>query len=162
MAPTISKMIGRSRPPPKKSFFAPRDPSQLQHEPGSQPRGRRQGTRRNYNQMQNGGGDVLPTPEDARSASTTAAFAAAGNLGDDTIIVDAPPGHEDFFSDDEEMKDIPEPAFESTSLSDAEKLEAIKRWNLNRQKHERKKRTKSSFVSQFHLFCGLVTGNIYI
>lgn len=160
MAPTISKMIGRHHPPPKKSFFVPRDPSQLQPEPESQPRERRQGTRRNYDQMQNGGGDVRLTPEDARSASTKAAFAAAGNVGEDTIVVDAPPGHDEFFSDDEGMKDIPEPAFETTSLSDAEKLEAIKRWNLNRQKHERKKRTKSSFVSQFHPSCGLVTCNL--
>lgn len=97
MAPTVSKMIGRGHPPPKKSFFVPRGPSQLQPaEPESQPRERRPGTRRNYDQMQKGGGDVLLTPKDARSASTEAAFAAAGN-SEDTIVVDAPPGHEDFF-----------------------------------------------------------------
>lgn len=76
----------QTSPSSKEILFVPRDPSQLQPEPESQARERRPGTRRNYDQMQNGGGDVLLTPEDARSTSTKAAFAAAGSLGEDNIM----------------------------------------------------------------------------
>ena len=85
------------------------------------------------------------TPAKARAAQTKAALAAAGTRSN-TIIVNAPPGHDGFDSEEEEEEDLPEPTYADTPMTDAEKLNAVKRWSLNRKKHEKKKRSKLSFV----------------
>ena len=105
--------------------------------------------------MHNGGGkpveatiDVPSTPlilAEARAAQTKAALAAAGTRSN-TIIVNAPPGHNSFNSEEEEEENLPKPTYADTPMTDAEKLNAVKRWSLNRKKHEKKKRSKLSFV----------------
>ena len=105
--------------------------------------------------MHNGGGkpieatiNIPSTPltlAEARAARTKAALAAAGTRSN-TIIVDAPPGHDGFNSEEEEEEDLPEPTYADTPMTDAEKLNAVKRWSLNRKKHKKKKRLKLSFV----------------
>ena len=92
--------------------------------------------------------DVPPTsltPAKARAAQTKAALTAAGTRSN-TIIVNAPPGYNNFNSEEEEEEDLPKPTYADTSIIDAEKLNAIKRWSLNRKKHKKKKRSKLSFI----------------
>jgi hypothetical protein len=45
------------------------------------------------------------------------------------------------------MEDLPAPSFTDTNMTEAEKLDATKRWAIHRAKHEKKKRQKNSFVS---------------
>jgi hypothetical protein len=44
------------------------------------------------------------------------------------------------------MLDIPQPTFTNITMTEEQKMEAIKKWIQNRQKHEKKKREKSSHV----------------
>jgi len=106
--------------------------------------------------MHNGGGSAIEpaiavplTPTEARTARTIAALAAAGVKGgaDDTIMVDAPPGHDNFNSKEEKKEDLPIPTYLDLSLTNEEKLAAVEQWSFNRKKHKKKKRAKSSFVS---------------
>lgn len=64
----------------------------------------------------------------------------------DTIVVDVPPGHDDYPSEDEAMAvDIPE-EFNNSEWSTARRDGAISMWRKNRKKLERKAREKSSHV----------------
>jgi len=92
--------------------------------------------------MQNGGGEGAPAPDNTASVDEEE---------EDTIIVDAPPpGHTDYPSDDDMADgdaDLPAPTFNDKTMSEQKKLDAVKRWSTDREKHEKKKRTKTSFVS---------------
>ena len=105
--------------------------------------------------MHNGGGkpveatiNIPPTSltlAEARAAQTKAALAAAGTRSN-TIIVNAPPEHNNFNSEKEKEEDLPKSTYADISIIDAEKLNAVKRWSLNRKKHKKKKRSKLSFI----------------
>jgi hypothetical protein len=87
------------------------------------------------------------TPESAASAGLSNAI--PGDLEGDTIICEAPPGHEDWDSeDDADMEDIPSPTFNNTPMTETEKAEATERWTIHRNKHEKRKRQKNSYVSR--------------
>ena len=62
----------------------------------------------------------------ARAAQTKAALAAAGTRFN-TIIVNAPPGHNGFNSEKEKEEDLPKPTYANTPITDAKKLNAVKR-----------------------------------
>ena len=57
----------------------------------------------------------------------------------------ASPGDPDYDSD-HEIIDTPQPTFANTQMTEAEKIEAIKKWAINKEKHTRKKRDKASHV----------------
>jgi hypothetical protein len=101
--------------------------------------------------MANGGGIDLPSSANDFEASPLPSISNTSSASSsippaDTIVVDVPPGHEDYPSDDE-VEDLPTPIFAGQNMTDEEKIEACKRWSIDRAKHERKKREKSSFVS---------------
>ena len=122
-------------------------PSNLFFVPASQ-RPQRSRPARDYNHMENGGGVDLPSINSSANSAASAAGSSSPDSLEDTIIVDdtAPPGHDDCPSDDE-MEDLPAPSFTDTNMTEAEKLDATKRWAIHRAKHEKKKRQKNSFVS---------------
>jgi len=144
MAPVQSKI---SALPTLNLFFVP-----------SSQRPQRSRPARDYNHMENGGGIDPPSANSSANSSTNsstnsaASISAAGSPSpdglEDTIVVDdtAPPGHDDCPSDDE-IENLPAPSFADTTMTDAEKLDATKRWAAHRTKHEKKKRQKNSFVS---------------
>lgn len=69
----------------------------------------------------------------------------------DTIVVDVPPGHDDYPSEDEALEvDIPE-EFRNSEWSMARRDGAISTWRKNRKKLERKAREKSSHVCTLDL-----------
>src|SRR5208282_5830874 len=108
MAPSQSKIT--LTPPPSNQFFVP-----------ASQRPRRDRPVRNYNHMENGGGiDISPassSPSPSMSSTTTI---ESSITPDDTIVVDdVPPGHDDYPSDDE-MEDLPVPAFEDTIMMNME------------------------------------------
>lgn len=130
-----------SRPaPPVSSFFS----------------NRRNAPRPDYAHMQNGGGEdpapvagssstVSAVPaRNSKRVATAAAFLAAAST-EDTIMVDAPPGHVDFDSEDE-MEETIAPTFVQEDLTNDQRAELVMRWSENKAKHERKKRMKSSHV----------------
>jgi hypothetical protein len=101
--------------------------------------------------MANGGGIDPPSSANDFEAFSSPSISNTSSASSftppsDTIVVDAPPGHEDYPSDDE-AEDLPTPTFARQNMTDEEKIEACKRWSTDRAKHERKKRAKSSFVS---------------
>jgi hypothetical protein len=102
-----------------------------------------------YNQMDSHGVDSPATPATpASAASAGLSNAIPGDLEGDTIICEAPPGHEDWDSeDDADMEDIPSPTFNNTPMTETEKAEATGRWTIHRNKHEKRKRQKNSYVS---------------
>jgi hypothetical protein len=80
-----------------------------------------------------------------RNTSTPTPFIASITLeDDDTIVVDPKSLMED--DKDDEIPDIPTPTFEDTTLTEEEKLAAITKWKIHRQKYEHKPRDKTSHV----------------
>lgn len=62
-----------------------------------------------------------------------------------TIIVDVPIGHEDYPSDDEDrLEEINKPEFAGLTLE--QRKIAVQTWFRSREKHEERKRNKSSHV----------------
>ena len=61
----------------------------------------------------------------ARAAQTKAALAAAGTRFN-TIIVNAPPGHNNFNSKKEKEENLPKSTYADTPIIDTKKLNAIK------------------------------------
>jgi hypothetical protein len=128
-----------SRTPSQNSFFTPRPqrPNRIFHD---------------YHHMDSHGVDSPATPATpttpASAASAGLSNAIPGDLEGDTIICEAPPGHEDWDSeDDTDMEDIPSPTFNNTPMTETEKAEATGRWTIHRNKHEKRKRQKNSYVS---------------
>jgi hypothetical protein len=137
MAPVQSKI---SALPTLNLFFVP-----------SSQRPQRSRPARDYNHMENRGGIDPPSANSSTNsaASTSAAGSPSPDGLEDTIVVDdtAPPGHDDCPSDDE-IENLPAPSFADTTMTDAEKLDATKRWAAHRTKHEKKKRQKNSFCQR--------------
>ena len=61
---------------------------------------------------------------------------------------------------DNEMPDINTPTFNNTRLTDKEKLQAIHKWRIYREKHERKPRDKTSHV-YFYMQKRLLAGCLF-
>src|SRR6266487_3898729 len=109
MAPTQSKIA--PPPPPLNQFFIP-----------ASQRPRRDRPVRDYNHMENGGGiDVSPASGFPSPSLSSTTVVESSSTPDDTIVVDdVPPGHDDYPSDDE-MEDLPVPAFEDITMTNTEK-----------------------------------------
>ena len=112
MAPIVSKIAFKSpntSPPSAASFFTAREP-------------RKTAIRRDYNYMQNGGEESVLTSDKIPSINK--------EENRDTIIVEVPPGHTDYPSNnniaDEDIK-LLAPIFNNTTMLEQEKLEAVKR-----------------------------------
>ena len=128
MPSVLSKPAGISKAHPKASFFAPR-------------LGLRPYAPLDYTNIQRN--EVNPqNPPRASVTGTTSTFTT--DLDGDTIMV-ASPGDPDYDSD-HEIIDTPQPTFANTQMTEAEKIEAIKKWAINKEKHTRKKRDKASHV----------------
>src|SRR6266487_4893380 len=56
---------------------------------------------------------------------------------------------------------VPEPEFVNTRMIEDEKIEAIKKWALSREKIEKRKRDKSSHV-YWYIHCELRPGVFYL
>src|SRR6266536_3330154 len=135
MAPTTSKS---TKSHPKPQFFAlrPRE------------RNRRNVAPQDYTTIERH--EVNPSnPPRASMTSTTSTLPTTLNtnndLSSDIIVCD--PGNLEYESD-EEMPDapLPRPTFTNIIMTEVEKMEAIKKWVLNRERHERKKKEKTSHV----------------
>jgi hypothetical protein len=72
----------------------------------------------------------------------------------------AQPGDADYDSDTE-MEEPTPPAFANTTLTEAEKVEAVKKWITHKEKHTRKKRDKGSFV-YFYMKRETLRGSLYV
>lgn len=74
----------------------------------------------------------------------------ASNTDEDTIIVEAPPGADDYDSGDGgDFEDILEPEFPGLTLE--QRKSAVQAWFAGRKTHEAKRRSKGSYVSKFSL-----------
>lgn len=106
------------------------------------PRARRDLVRQDYNCIQRR--EVEPANPQRDASTPTHSTASSTTEDKDTIVIDpkAPRGDDD----DDEMPDVPTPTFENTTLSEEEKLEAVNKWKVHREKHERKPREKTSHV----------------
>jgi hypothetical protein len=117
MPPILSKPAKVSKLPPRAQFFAPQSNlCNLDH--------------RDYTNIQR----QEVNPQNPPRASTN-----------DNAITTALPSTPDYNSD-HEMADSPAPTFANTILTEAEKIEAIKKWAANKAKHTKKKRDKNSHV----------------
>ncbi len=77
--------------------------------------------------------------------SSTTVIESSSTLDNTIVVDDVPPGHNDYPSDDE-IEDLPVPAFEDITMTNTEKQDALKKWSIHRQKHEKKKRQKNAFI----------------
>ena len=125
MAPTQLKITKSSA---GASFFAPRN--------------RRNIAARNYANIERNEINPQNPPRPAAAAATPS---SSESLQGDTIKVQFPPGHAEYDSD-EDTTDTPPPDLSITTMTEAEKMEAIKKWLTNKEKHTKKKRDKSSHV----------------
>jgi len=134
MAPAFSKT---ANPRPKAQFFEPRTTT----------RNRRNVAHRDYANIErnevNPSNPPRPTAVSTTPASSYTSLDATQDLEGDTIICD--PANANYDSD-EDMIDAPQPTFSNIVLSAEEKAEAIKKWATHKERHERKKRDKSSHV----------------
>ena len=74
-----------------------------------------------------------------------------------------PPGSDQYQDSDDEdtiVVDVPEPEFPNTRMTEGQKIEAIKKWALGREKIEKRKRDKSSHV-YWYMHCELRPGVFY-
>ena len=140
MPPLIQARVTKSKPPP--SFFAPR--------------ARRDLIRQDYNSIQRR--EVVPANPERDPSTPTSSTASTTLEDDDTIVVDPKAPMED--DEDDEMPDVPTPTFEDTTLTEEEKLAAITKWKIHRQKHERKPRDKTSHV-YFYMRKRLLPGCLF-
>jgi hypothetical protein len=140
MPPLIQARITKSKPP--SSFFSPRV--------------RRDLTRQDYNSIQRR--EVVPANPARDPFISTSSTTSTILEDDDTIVVDPRAPMED--DEDDEMPDVPTPTFEDTTLTEEEKLAAITKWKIHRQKHERKPRDKTSHV-YFYMRKRLLPGCLF-
>ena len=74
--------------------------------------------------MENGGG-IKPLAANIALTNHRPTSTNTPNIDRDTVIVDAPPSHEDFNSNDK-LEDLLALTFANTNLTDAEKKENLK------------------------------------
>jgi hypothetical protein len=130
MAPSPSKISKTSSSTSARAtFFAPRN--------------RRNVVARNYANIQRN--EVNPQNPPRPSTAATDVQNDDSLPADDTIEVQYPPGHANYDSD-EDTTETTAPDLSTTTLTEAEKMEAIKKWLAHKTKHTKKKRDKSSYV----------------
>ena len=121
-----------------------------------QPRARRDITRQDYTSLQRR--EIVPTNPRRDPSTPTPSTTSTTPEDNDTIIVDPlAPMDED---EDDEMPDIDTPTFDDTGLTDEEKLQAVHKWRIHREKHERKPRDKTSHV-YFYMQKRLLAGCLF-
>ena len=128
-----------NRAPSQNSFFTPRPQraNRIFHD---------------YKHIDSHGVDSPTTPATPTTPPSAASVGLSNailvDLEGDIIICEAPLGHVDWDSEDDvDMEDIPSPTFNSTPMTETEKAEATERWTIHRNKHEKRKRQKNSYVS---------------
>jgi hypothetical protein len=118
---------------PSTSFFAPRP--------------RREGlVLHNYNNIERN--EIIPF-NTLRPAVSPIILFPGPNPTANPLANKPPPGSDEYQDSDDEdtiVIDVPEPEFANTRMTKDEKIEAIKKWALGREKIEKRKRDKSSHV----------------
>jgi hypothetical protein len=132
MPPVQSKIL---KPSTSTSFFAPRSRRKLEALDYAT-------IQRNKVNPQNPPRRPL-TP--SSSTTTTNTPNNEPSLDGDTIKVEFPPGYIEYDSDDDFDKTDP-PDLLYITMTEAEKIEAIRKWTSYKLKHIKKKRDKSSHV----------------
>ena len=101
----------------------------------------------------------MPTNPRRDPSTPTPSITSITPKDNDIIIVDPlAPMDED---KDIEIPDIDTPTFDDTRLTDKEKLQAIHKWRIYREKHERKPRDKTSHV-YFYIQKRLLTRCLFL